>query len=94
MFMDHPRKLKKERAMSNINPHMSVCFFLQISSDHAHQPQRFAESLQKPLRTYRMEFNLGRPDNNNGSADLGTLADGSFHEVTEDVYTSTYTATQ
>ncbi|EAT45935.1 AAEL002829-PA, partial [Aedes aegypti] len=50
---------------------------------------RFAESLQKPLRTYRMEFNLGRPvssSNANGNGD-------GFQEITEDVYTSTYSAT-
>ncbi|XP_065091709.1 dystonin isoform X9 [Ochlerotatus camptorhynchus] len=48
---------------------------------------RFAESLQKPLRTYRMEFNLGRPVSSNGNGD-------DFQEITEDVYTSTYSATQ
>ncbi|XP_055530757.1 dystonin isoform X41 [Wyeomyia smithii] len=52
---------------------------------------RFAESLQKPLRTYRMEFNLGRPVGRNGSNSNG---EDGFQEVTEDVYTSTYSATQ
>ncbi|XP_058462230.1 dystonin isoform X41 [Malaya genurostris] len=52
---------------------------------------RFAESLHKPLRTYRVEFNLGRPTGSNGSNSNGT--DG-LEEVSEDVFTSTYSATR
>lgn len=47
--------------------------------------QRYAESLHKPLRTYRVEFNLGRPANN------GTEG---HQEVEEDIYTSTYSTSQ
>uniref|UniRef100_A0A8W7Q4N6 Microtubule-actin cross-linking factor 1 n=1 Tax=Anopheles coluzzii TaxID=1518534 RepID=A0A8W7Q4N6_ANOCL len=46
---------------------------------------RYAESLHKPLRTYRVEFNLGRPANN------GTEGN---QEVEEDIYTSTYSTSQ
>ncbi|XP_055591384.1 dystonin isoform X13 [Uranotaenia lowii] len=54
---------------------------------------RFAESLQRPLRTYRTEFNLGRPVSSIDAE--GADVDGNaFQEVTEDIYTSTYTATQ
>ncbi|XP_058834604.1 microtubule-actin cross-linking factor 1 isoform X40 [Topomyia yanbarensis] len=52
---------------------------------------RFAESLQKPLRTYRVEFNLGRPVSSNSNYNNGT--DG-LQEVSEDVFTSTYSATR
>lgn len=59
--------------------------------DFSYEFRRFAESLQKPLRTYRMEFNLGRPvSSSNGANGNG---DG-FQEITEDVFTSTYSATQ
>ncbi|XP_062535716.1 uncharacterized protein LOC134204925 isoform X3 [Armigeres subalbatus] len=57
--------------------------------DFSYEFRRFAESLQKPLRTYRMEFNLGRPVSSSNNAN----GDG-FQEITEDVYTSTYSATQ
>ncbi|XP_050079920.1 microtubule-actin cross-linking factor 1 isoform X37 [Anopheles maculipalpis] len=46
---------------------------------------RYAESLHKPLRTYRVEFNLGRPSNN------GTEG---HQEIEEDIYTSTYSTSQ
>ncbi|KXJ80617.1 hypothetical protein RP20_CCG024239 [Aedes albopictus] len=65
--------------------------------DFSYEFRRFAESLQKPLRTYRMEFNLGgRPvsSSSNNANGTGTGADDGFREITEDVYTSTYSATQ
>uniref|UniRef100_A0A4Y0BI09 Uncharacterized protein n=1 Tax=Anopheles funestus TaxID=62324 RepID=A0A4Y0BI09_ANOFN len=53
--------------------------------DFSYEFRRYAESLHKPLRTYRVEFNLGRPTNN------GTEG---HQEVEEDVYTSTYSTSQ
>ncbi|XP_058834593.1 uncharacterized protein LOC131691889 isoform X29 [Topomyia yanbarensis] len=59
--------------------------------DFTYEFRRFAESLQKPLRTYRVEFNLGRPVSSNSNYNNGT--DG-LQEVSEDVFTSTYSATR
>nr|XP_049464786.1 microtubule-actin cross-linking factor 1 isoform X45 [Anopheles coluzzii] len=53
--------------------------------DFSYEFRRYAESLHKPLRTYRVEFNLGRPANN------GTEG---HQEVEEDIYTSTYSTSQ
>ncbi|XP_035790479.1 dystonin-like isoform X13 [Anopheles albimanus] len=47
---------------------------------------RYAESLHKPLRTYRVEFNLGRPVNN------GTDSQQEVEE--QDIYTTTYSTSQ
>ncbi|XP_037914649.1 microtubule-actin cross-linking factor 1 isoform X27 [Hermetia illucens] len=48
--------------------------------DFAFEFKRYAESLQKPLRTYRVEFNLGAP-----------AGDGV---PSEDIYTTSYSQTQ
>uniref|UniRef100_A0A182WG21 Uncharacterized protein n=1 Tax=Anopheles minimus TaxID=112268 RepID=A0A182WG21_9DIPT len=53
--------------------------------DFSYEFRRYAESLHKPLRTYRVEFNLGRPTNN------GTEG---HQEIEEDIYTSTYSTSQ
>uniref|UniRef100_A0A182NPJ5 Uncharacterized protein n=1 Tax=Anopheles dirus TaxID=7168 RepID=A0A182NPJ5_9DIPT len=55
--------------------------------DFSYEFRRYAESLHKPLRTYRVEFNFGRPTNN------GTES-GGHHEVEEDIYTTTYSTSQ
>uniref|UniRef100_A0A182M415 Uncharacterized protein n=1 Tax=Anopheles culicifacies TaxID=139723 RepID=A0A182M415_9DIPT len=53
--------------------------------DFSYEFRRYAESLHKPLRTYRVEFNLGRPTKN------GTEG---HQEIEEDIYTSTYSTSQ
>ncbi|XP_055390517.1 dystonin isoform X45 [Condylostylus longicornis] len=50
--------------------------------DFAYEIRRYAESLQKPLRTYRVEFNLSGP------AGDGTQIN---QNIGDDIYTSSYT---
>ncbi|XP_049546708.1 uncharacterized protein LOC125957803 isoform X15 [Anopheles darlingi] len=54
--------------------------------DFSYEFRRYAESLHKPLRTYRVEFNLGRPVNN------GTDSQQEVEE--QDIYTTTYSTSQ
>ncbi|XP_055907399.1 uncharacterized protein LOC129942467 isoform X23 [Eupeodes corollae] len=51
--------------------------------DFAYEFQRYAESLQRPLRTFRVEFNLGGP-----------AGDGLTTQDEESFYTTSYSATK